>query len=86
MTKAVTPDLDYPVAAPADVDPIIYRSQIIQAMAARYQQAAPELSNEEAHDSAMSTWGTDWDTDPEPRSIEASYPEVDADLSYWGEE
>lgn len=86
MTKAVTPALDYPVAAPADVDPIIFRSQIIQAMAERYQQAVPDLSNEQAHDAAMSTWGTDWDTDPEPRSIEASYPEVDADLSYWGEE
>ena len=78
--------LDYPVAAPDCVEPVIYRSQIIQAMAARYQQAVPDLSNEEAHDSAMSTWDTDWDTDPEPRTIEASYPEVDADLSYWGEE
>lgn len=32
-----SPDLDYPVAAPDGVEPIIYRSQIIQAMAARYQ-------------------------------------------------
>lgn len=79
-------DLDYPVAAPVGVDPIIFRSQIIQCMAARYQQAAPDLTNEEAHDAAMATWGTDWDIDPEPRTIEASYPEVDADLSYWGEE
>lgn len=82
MTQA----LDYPVAAPDGVDPIIFRSQIIQAMAARYQQAVSNLSNEEAHDAAMSTWHTEWDTDPQPRTIEASYDEVDADLSYWGEE
>lgn len=78
-------ELDYPVDAPDGVDPIIYRSQIIQAMAARYQEAA-NLSNEEAHDSAMSTWDTEWETDPAPRTVLASYTEVDADLSYWGEE
>ena len=100
MTKAVPPaepwycsfctktqdDVKKLIVAPADVDPIIYRSQIIQVMAARYQQAVPDLSNEQAHDAAMSTWGTDWDADPEPRTIEASRSEVDADLSYWGEE
>lgn len=82
MTQA----LDYPVAAPDGVDPIIFRSQIIQAMAVRYQQAVPDLSNEEAHDSAMSTWDTEWEADPAPRTVLASYTEVDADLSYWGEE
>jgi hypothetical protein len=79
-------ELDYPVAAPEGVDPLIFRSQIISYMALRYIKAAPFLTMEEAHDAALATWGTDWETDPEPRTMEASHEEIDADLSYWGEE
>ena len=83
-------DLDYPVAAPADVDPAIFRAQIIHAMATRYmshmKDVEPPFTMEEAHDAAMGTWATDWDDDPAPRTLEAAISEVESDLAYWVEE
>ena len=81
---------DYPVAAPSDVAPDIFRALILQAMAMEYFNAmrgAPEeFTMGEAFDAAHATWDTDWSDDPEPRTIEAAIKEVHADLSYWGEE
>lgn len=78
--------MDYPVAAPDGVEPIIFRAQIIQAMMLRYGRGVPDLTDEEARDAAMATWDTDWESDPAPRTIEASIEEVDADLSCWDED
>ncbi|PZU65264.1 hypothetical protein [Sphingobium sp.] len=83
-------ELDYPVAAPADVDPAIYRAQIIQTMATRYmnhmRDVQPPFTMEEAMDAAKATWDTDWDDDPKPRTIEAGIEAADSDLAYWVEE
>lgn len=76
-------DLDYPVAAPGDVDPRIFRAQLIQTMALRYMRAVPDLSLDEAMESAVATWETDWDDDPAPRTMTAAIEAVDSDLEYW---
>ncbi|WP_311270338.1 hypothetical protein [Sphingobium sp. WCS2017Hpa-17] len=82
--------LDYPVAAPVDVDPVIFRAQIIQTMATRYMNhmngVEPPFTMEEAYDAAMATWDTDWPDDPKPRTIEAAIQVTDDDLAYWVEE
>ena len=83
-------ELDYPVAAPPDIPPVIYRAMIIQSMAMqyfKYMQDAPEdFTTGEAFDAAKATWETDWPDDPEPRTIEASRDVVNDDLAYWNEE
>jgi hypothetical protein len=84
--RAVMAHLDYPVAAPDGVEPIIFRSQIIQAMVVRYRCAVPDLSFQEALEAALATWWTNWPTDPAPRTLEAAAEEVDGDLPYWGED
>lgn len=65
-------DLDYPVAAPEGVAPVIFRSQIIQRMALEYfnyMRGSPEdFTMAEAFDAAMATWETDWPGDPAPRT------------------
>ena len=49
-------ELDYPVAAPKDVAPVIYRAMIIQSMALqffKYMQGSPEeFTMDEAFDAA----------------------------------
>jgi len=83
-------DLDYPVAAPANVAPAIFREQIIQTMALQYfhamRGAEEEFNMGHAHEAAMATWETDWPDDPAPRTIEAGIQAAQDDLSYWGEE
>lgn len=81
---------DYPVAATDGIDPVIFRTQIIQRMALEYHKAM-ESSDEEfnwddAMGAAMATWGTDWPDDPEPRTIEAALEAVSGDLDYWWED
>lgn len=78
--------LDYPVAAPEGISPVIFRAQILQNMALRYQQAVSGLDQEEARDAAMATWETDWETDPKPRTLEAANEAVDSDLEHWGDD
>ena len=78
-------ELDYPVAAPDGVAPIIFRAQLIRHMALQYKLAA-DLDDEEAHDAAMATWDTEWPDDPEPRTLEAAAEVVSDDLAYWGED
>lgn len=82
--------LDYPVAAPEDIAPNIFRAQIIQTMATRYlnhmKGVEPPFTMEEALDAARATWGTEWPDDPAPRTIEAGIEAADDDLAYWNEE
>ena len=78
-------DLDYPVAAPENVDPVIFRAQIIQAMAAHYQKRTG-IHADDAMAAAIATWETDWDADPAPRTIGQAFDEVDADLEHWGDD
>ena len=82
--------LDYPVAAPDDIAPVIYRAMIIQSMAMqyfKYMQGAPEeFTLDNGFEAAKATWETDWPDDPEPRTIEASRDVVNDDLAYWNEE
>ena len=85
-----TPDLDYPVANPPDIAPIIFRAMILQAMAMQYfnymRDAPEDFSLDEAFDAARATWETDWEIDPDPRTMEAAKEEVSNDLAYWNEE
>lgn len=85
--------LDYPVAAPEGVAPVIFRAQIIQLMALRYMTRfnagkhpdEPEMDMEFAMRSALATWETDWDCDPNGRTIEDGLTAVYDDLEYWCE-
>jgi len=76
-------DLDYPVAAPDGVAPVIFRAMLIQHMALRYMQSVPGLSLDEGMESAIATWGTDWDSDPAPRDYDDAADAVDSDLEHW---
>ena len=78
--------LDYPVAAPENVDPVIFRAQIIQSMGMWFKLAVPDLSDDEAHASAIASWETDWPDDPAPRTLEAAKEVVRDELAYWGED
>jgi hypothetical protein len=80
-----TTDLDYLVAAPENVAPVIFRAQIIQTMAAHYQKRTG-IDDDDAMGAAIATWETDWDADPAPRTIEQAIDEVDADLEHWGDD
>lgn len=83
-------DLDYPVAPPEGVEPVIYRAMIIQSMAMqffKYMQNAPEaFTMDEAFDAAKAVWETEWPDDPAPRTIESSREAVNDELAYWNEE
>lgn len=83
-------DLDYPVAAPEGIAPVIYRAQIIQTMALQYMKhmaGSPEpFTLDEAFEAAQATWETEWETDPAPRTLEAGIEEAEGDLQYWFEE
>jgi len=81
---------DYPLAAPGGLHPAIYRAQIIQAMALEYLKAMTFGSDEEfslgqAMEAATATWGTEWDSDPQPRTIEFGIEAAQSDLEYWRE-
>jgi hypothetical protein len=80
----------YPVAALAGVDPMIFRHQILQTMALQYfnfmRGSEEEFTMANAFEAAHATWGTDWPDDPEPRTIEAAIAVCQDDLAYWGEE
>jgi hypothetical protein len=83
-------EIDYPVAAPAGIEPIFYRQTIIQSMALQYfnymRDAPEEFTMSEAFEAAHATWETDWPDDPAPRTMEAAREVVDDDLAYWNEE
>lgn len=82
--------IDYPVAAPDDIDPIIFRAMLIQAMAFEYfnamQSSPDDFGLDEAFEAAHATWATDWDDDPVPRTLEAALEAVRGDLPYWAED
>lgn len=77
---------EYPTAPIEGVAPVFVESMIRQRMAQRYRRFVPDLTDEEARNSATATWETDWETDPAPRTFEAADEAVDSDLEYWGEE
>lgn len=83
-------ELDYPVANPADIAPIIFRAMILHQMAMQYfnymRDADEEFSLSDAFEAAHATWETDWDIDPAPRTLDAAREEVNNDLAYWVEE
>ena len=80
----------FPVDAPLGVDPVIFRSQILQSMALQYFEAMgsndAKFSMAEAFEAAAATWETEWDDDPAPRTLESARDAVSADLEYWNEE
>ena len=83
------PTLDYPVAPPENVHPIIYRAQIIQTMGLEYFKAMVLGSAENnftldhGMEAAKATWETEWDSDPQPRTIELGIQAARADLEHW---
>ncbi len=78
-----TDALDYPVAAPDDVHPRIFRAMLIQHMGLRYMQGVPGIDLENAMEAAVATWETDWDCDPNPRDYNDATDAVDSDLQHW---
>lgn len=75
--------LDYPVAAPDDIHPRIFRAMLIQHMALIYMKQVPGIDLEYAMEAAVATWGTDWDSDPEPRDYDDATDAVHSDLEHW---
>lgn len=79
-------ELDYAVAPPEGIAPVIFRAMLIQTMAFRYRKAVPDLTYDEAYEAAKATWETEWDDHPAPRTLEAAQEAVDSDLAYWTED
>lgn len=73
-----------------DMDRAILDAMIIQTMALEYFKAMQggdeEFTLDEAFEAALATWGTEWDDDPAPRTIEAGIEAAQQDLAYWGED
>ena len=69
---------------------VIEDALIIQTMALEYFKAMQggddEFTLDEAFEAALATWGTEWDGDPEPRTLDRGIEAVHQDLVYWGEE
>jgi len=82
--------VDYPLAAPDGVAPAIFKAMILQTMAITYVNAMKGADEpfglDEGFDAAHATWDTEWDNDPEPRTIGAGIYEVEQDLQYWNED
>lgn len=82
--------LDYAVANPDDIAPVIFRAMLIQSMALEYykaMQGSPDdFTLDQAMEAALATWGTDWSDDPSPRTMNAAIAEVHGDLAYWSED
>lgn len=74
---------DYPMDIPDNIEPILFKSQILQAMTARYRGAVPGLSDGDAFAAAVATWETEWPDDPGPRTMAAALEVVDEDLTEW---
>lgn len=81
-------DNDHPVAAPAGIDPVFYKGQIITAMALVYltgMKGSPEpFTMQQATLAAIATWESDWG-DTGPRTIAQAIEAAQDDLSYWAE-
>ncbi len=81
---------DYPVKPDEGVAPVIYRAIIIQPMAFEYlnymKDAPEEFTLDEGFEAARNTWDTEWDCDPEPRTIADGIEAARQDLQYWNEE
>ena len=82
-------DLDYPVANPPDVAPVIYRAMIIQAMALEYfklmRGSEEPFDLDDALAAAHATWATDWSNEG-PRTIEMGIDEAQGDFEHWGDD
>jgi len=78
--------MSYSIAPIDGVQPLLAESFLRQQMAIHYQKAVPDLSDEEARDAATATWETDWDEDPEPRTLKSAIDAVNSDLEYWHED
>jgi len=73
------------MAIPAGIDHLTYRALIVQAMSGLYLSAVPDLGEDGALDAAIATWDTDWDCDPEPRTIAHGIEAASSDLEHWAE-
>lgn len=85
---AMANELDYPVAPPENVHPVIYRAQIIQTMGLEYFKAMTFGSDEDftldnGMEAAKATWNTEWESDPEPRTLELGIAAAHSDLEHW---
>ena len=82
--------LDYPVANPDDIAPVIFRAMLIQSMALEYfkaMQGSPEdFTLDDAMEAALATWGTEWSDHPQPRTLDAAIAEVQGDLEHWADD
>jgi hypothetical protein len=65
------------------VEPIFVPHMIRGAMACRYARQVHDMAYEDAVKAAEATWGTEWESDPAPRTFEAAIEAVDSDLEYW---
>jgi hypothetical protein len=75
---------DYPMEPMQDVAPVFVRQLMLQAMAAEYAKATGE-GLEDMMDAARATWDTNWETDPQPRTMRFAIEAAQSDLQHWDE-
>lgn len=63
----------------------LWKPTLLHAMAARFcSRARIDLS--EGMDAAVAVWESEWDSDPEPRTMEMAMDAVDDELEHWCED
>lgn len=85
MTQTQSDLGEYPIAPMNGVATIFVRQILLQAMAYEYAKATGD-SIEDMMPAARATWNTEWDSDPEPRTIEHAIEAARSDLQHWDEE
>lgn len=76
-----------PICAPIEgVNDVFVPAILKQYMALLYMQAVPDLTMDQALESAVATWETEWDDDPEPRTYEHAREAVVSDLQHWDDD
>lgn len=70
------------IAAIHGVNRLLWMPMLLHAMAGRYCQQA-QLCPSEGMDAAVATWGTEWEDDPAPRTMQMALDAVDSDLQHW---
>ena len=74
----------YPIAHMEGVSPVFAKQIMLQAMAGEYASATGE-SLEDMMPAARATWDTEWESDPEPRTVAAAVEAAQSDLQHWDE-
>ena len=85
MSESDETMVDYPMAEIPNVAPAFARQMMLQAMAAEYAKATGDAL-EDMMPAARATWDTDWESDPQPRTIQMAIEAAQSDLENWDED